>query len=148
MEEQGLGGCNVSGSDPGFLLNFCFALWICETSWSFFLCAHTSFLLKLFTQLKKHVVLESLMPALFFCHQKGSRFLMVNLKSLKRGELLPFEAIFFLSSEKRHFSFPLQVWEYQITSTEHFSESHVAFLKGFSPKSWQILPCLALEAAT
>lgn len=61
----------------------------------------------MFPQLKKHFVLESLMPALFFCHQKHSGFLMVKLKSLKRGEPLSFEAFFALSSEKRQFLFSL-----------------------------------------
>lgn len=61
----------------------------------------------MFPQLKKHFVLESLMPALFFCYQKDSGSLMVKLKSLKRREPLPFEAIFALSSEKRDFLSPL-----------------------------------------
>lgn len=74
----------------------------------------------MFPQLKKHFVLESLMPALFFCHQKHSGFLMVKLKSLKRGEPLSFEAIFALLSEKRQFLFSLA----GVEASNHF---HRAF---------------------
>lgn len=35
-DEEGVDGCSISGSATGLFLNFCFSLWICETSGVFF----------------------------------------------------------------------------------------------------------------
>lgn len=35
-DEQGVNDWNIGGCATGFLLNFCFAPWICGTSQSFF----------------------------------------------------------------------------------------------------------------
>lgn len=66
-DEEVVDGCSSSRSATGFLLNFCFALWICETSGFFFPWACTFFCqeTQVFPQLKRHFVPESLTPALF-----------------------------------------------------------------------------------
>lgn len=67
------------------------------------MCMHIFFCqeAQVFPQLNKHFVPESLMPALFLCHQMGPGFLMVKLKGFLKGEsLCPLEQ-FLLHYQRR-----------------------------------------------